>query len=241
MAATAVVTGAGSGIGAASAVALAARGARVVLVDRDETGLAATAAHLPASRALALDVTEADGPARIVREALEAFGSLDVLVHAAGIYEPLPYAETPLESLDRQWRVNARAPFALTQAALPHLRGGGRVVFVSSIAGRVGFPDSTAYCATKGAVELLTRALALELAAEGVRVNAVAPGTTRTGMTARTFAASPGLEESLAGQTPARRIADPEEIAAAVAFLASDEASYVHGATLVVDGGWTAQ
>jgi len=136
--------------------------------------------------------------------------------------------------------VNVRAPFLLTQQALPHLRPGSSVVLISSIAGHVAFPDSSAYCATKGAVELLGRALCVELSPLGIRVNVIAPGNIRTPMNER-LRALPGYEEKMGELTPAGRHGEPEEIAAAIVFVASDAASFVHGASWLVDGGWTAR
>ena len=165
---TAVVTGASSGIGAAIAEAMARAGANVLLTGRDAARLGTRADAVRgeghAAESLAVDLTAEGAPQQVVDAALEHFGSLDVVVHSAGIFEPGPFAESSLESFDRQMNLNVRAPFALTQAALPHLRGGGVVIFISSIAGHAAFPYSAAYCATKGAVELMTRALAVELA-----------------------------------------------------------------------------
>ena len=241
---TAIVTGASSGIGFATAVAMSEAGARLVLVGRDEERLGrcekAVRATGAGSRVVATDVTADDAQDRIVAAALDAFGAIDILVHSAGIFEPVPFAETTAASLDRQWRANVRAPFLLTQAALPHLGAGSAVVFVSSIAGHVGFQDSSAYCATKGATELLTKALALELSPLGIRVNVIAPGNIRTPMNAA-LRAVPGYEERMGELTPAGRHGEPEEIAAAIVFVASDAASFVHGASWLVDGGWTAR
>ena len=241
---TAIVTGASSGIGFATAVAMGEAGARLVLVGRDAERLgrcedAAREAGAEA-RILAVDLTADGAPERVVRETLDAFGAIDVLVHSAGLFEPVPFGETTAESFDRQWRVNVRAPFLLTQAALPHLRAGSSVVFISSIAGYVGFQNSVAYCATKGAIEQMTKALALELSPLGVRVNTIAPGNIKTPMNER-LRAVPGYEEKMGALTPAGRHGDPEEIAAAIVFVASDAASFVHGASWLVDGGWTAR
>jgi NAD(P)-dependent dehydrogenase (short-subunit alcohol dehydrogenase family) len=188
----------------------------------------------------ACELTDADAAPRIVGAALDGPGGIDVIVHSAGIFEPMPFAGTPLEVFDRQLHVNVRAPFELTQRALPHLGHGSVVIFVSSIAGTIGFPQSAAYCASKGAVELLTRSLACELAPD-VRLTCVAPGNTRTPMNAWQFEASADYERSLIDQTPAGKIGDVAEIVPAVIFLASSGARFVHGATLLVDGGWTAR
>ena len=135
-----VVTGASSGIGLATARALTAAGGSVLAVGRDEQRLA----DVGAGAVLALDLTADEAPARVVQAALDAYGRLDGVVHSAGVFEPMPFAEATRESLDRQWATNVRAPYLLTQAALPHLEAGASVVFVSSIAGHVGFPSSTA-------------------------------------------------------------------------------------------------
>jgi NAD(P)-dependent dehydrogenase (short-subunit alcohol dehydrogenase family) len=236
----AILTGASSGIGVAAAEGMARAGARLLLVGRDEDRLARCAERVGEHGVLAVDVTAAQAPQAIVQAALDAFDAIDVIVHSAGIFEPAPFEETTAESLDRQWLTNVRAPFLITQTALPHLRPGSSVIFISSIAGYVGFPNSVAYCATKGAVELMTRALALELSPRGIRVNTIAPGNIKTPMNER-FRAVPGYEEKMDALTPAGRHGEPEEIAAAIVFVASDEASFVHGASFLVDGGWTAR
>ena len=164
-----VVTGASSGIGAGIAETMADAGATVAVVGRDPKRLGRTAtaldAHGARRRVIAVDLTDEAAPRRIVEETVRELGSRDILVHSAGVFWPQPFAETPLESLDRQWAINVRAPFALTQAALPHLSPEGVVIFVSSIAATSGSLTRRPNCATKGAVELMTRALANELAA----------------------------------------------------------------------------
>jgi NAD(P)-dependent dehydrogenase (short-subunit alcohol dehydrogenase family) len=239
-----VVTGASSGIGRAIAIAFGEAGARVLAAGRDSERLAETEAALRATpgecRTVAVDVVDPGAADATVAAALDAFGALDVVVPAAGVFSPDPFVETDLASLDRQFAVNVRAPYALLQAAIPHLvRARGAAVLISSISGIVGSAGCTAYCATKGAVELLTKSLALEVAPDGVRVNAVAPGNVHTAMNAHLFA-DPGYERAALDATPAGRIGHVDDIAGAVLFLASSHASYVNGATLVVDGGWTA-
>ncbi len=242
---TAVVTGASSGIGRAIAEAMAEAGANLVLIGRDEERLreaiAAVKERGSEAEPVAVELTTDNAASTIVAAAMKRFGALNILVNCAGIFEPQPFETQPLESFDRQMAVNVRAPFALTQAALPHLRPDGAVVNISSIAGYAGFPLSAAYCATKGAVELMTRALATELAPQGVRVNCVAPGNIRTPMNAEQFAASPEYERSLEDKTPLGRIGETEDIAAAVVYLASPAAKFVNGASWLVDGGWAAQ
>ena len=236
----AVVTGASSGIGAAIAEALSQAGARVVLTGRDEGRLREVAERLGDHHVVAADLAADDAAGAIVAATLEAYGALNVLVHSAGIFWPRPFAEAPLSDFDEQFRVNVRAPYALTQAALPHLQPDGSVIFISSIAGRVGFPSSTAYCGTKGAVELMTKSLAMELAPIGVRVNAIAPGNIHTPMNERLFE-SEDYNRSMIERTPFGRVGVVEDIAPLAVFLASDAARYIHGESILVDGGWAAQ
>jgi NAD(P)-dependent dehydrogenase (short-subunit alcohol dehydrogenase family) len=236
----AVVTGASSGIGAGIAEALSQAGARIVLTGRDETRLRRVAGRLGEHHVVTADLTEDDAAGTIVVEAVRVFGALNVLVHSAGIFWPKPFAEAPLSDFDEQFRINVRAPYALTQAALPHLQPDGSVIFISSIAGRVGFPSSTAYCGTKGAVELMTKSLAMELAPAGVRVNAIAPGNIHTPMNARLFE-SEDYNRSMIERTPFGRVGVVEDIAPVAVFLASGAARYIHGESILVDGGWAAQ
>ena len=238
---TAIVTGASSGIGTAIAHAYAAEGANVVLVGRDADRLEACRQPCgDASLSVAVDLTAEGAGNEIVERTVERFGTVDVIVHSAGRFEPLPFADSSLESFDRQMNLNVRAPFALTQAALPHLHDGGVVIFISSIAGHAAFPNSAAYCATKGAIELMTRALAVELAPVGIRVNALAPGNIRTPMNAHLLE-SAEYEASMVERTPYGRVGVVDDIAPVAVFMASDAARYVHGASLLVDGGWAAQ
>jgi NAD(P)-dependent dehydrogenase (short-subunit alcohol dehydrogenase family) len=237
----AAVTGASSGIGRAISVAYAEAGAQVVLVGRDEARLAAAlgdALKVGDARSFRLDVTADDAPVALVEGALAAYGRLDALVHAAGVFLPQSFEGNPLPDFDRQWLVNVRAPFALTQAAIPHLKPRGVVTFISSIAGIVGFPGAVAYCATKGAVELMMKALTLEYGAEGVRFNSIAPGNIRTPLNEHLLA-DELYEETMLAATPSRRIGTVGDIVGAAVFLASDAASYMFGSSVVIDGGWT--
>jgi NAD(P)-dependent dehydrogenase (short-subunit alcohol dehydrogenase family) len=236
----AIVTGASSGMGVACAEALSEAGAKVVLVGRDRDRLASCAERCGEHRVVAIDLVDDEAPAQIVDQALDAFGAVTSLLHMAGIFWPKPFADAPLEDFDRQWNVNVRAPYALTKAALPHLGRDDSITFVSSIAGHVAFPNSAAYCATKGAIEQLTKALAVELAPAGIRVNAIAPGNIRTPMNEELLK-NPDYEQMYLDGTPYGRVGVVEDVAPLAVFLASDAARYVHGESIVVDGGWVAR
>ncbi|WP_199431451.1 SDR family NAD(P)-dependent oxidoreductase [Qaidamihabitans albus] len=239
----AVVTGASSGIGAEIARDMRRAGAQVLLVGRDEERLAASASSLAANRerveTLSVDLTDEAAPDTVVRRALDRFGRLDILVNAAGVFTPTPFLETTDQILDDQWHANVRAPFRLARAATGHLGEGSSIIFVSSICGYAGFPNSTAYCATKGAVELMVKALTAELSPRGIRVNAIAPGNVRTSINEHLLA-DPSYEKQMLAATPAGRIGEVGDIAPAVVFLASPAASYIHGSSLLIDGGWIA-
>lgn len=241
---TVVVTGASSGIGAAVARELSARGARVLLVGRDGDRLAAVQRSLPGApdrvASVTADVATQAAAPTIVDAAHDHFGGLNTIVHGAGIFEPGALEDLTLESLNRQWLTNVAGPLLLTKQALPMLRDGGRVVFFASIFGRSGYSGASAYSATKGALDSVTLALAAELAPLGVRVNAIAPGCVETGMNTG-LREDQELYDALAQGALLNRWAKPEEIAPAVAFLVSDEATFVHGTTMVVDGGWLAR
>ena len=236
----AVVTGASSGIGAACAQAMSKAGAKVVLVGRDRERLEACAEQCGEPHVVAVDLLADDAPERIVSETIERFGALTTLLHMAGVFWPRSLADAPLEDFDVQWRVNVRAPYAITKAALPHLGPDSSVIFVSSIAGHVAFPNSSGYCATKGAIEQLTKALAVELAPARIRVNAIAPGNIRTPMNEEMLR-DPAYEQMYLAGTPYGRVGVVEDIAPLAVFLASDAARYIHGESILVDGGWAAQ
>lgn len=239
----ALVTGASSGIGRGVAEAMAEAGAHVALVGRDTSRLADVKRQIVDTGGQAVtvaeDLTEPGAPDRVLGETLEALGSLEILVHSAGLFEPRPFEEIEVESLDRQWAINVRAPFLLTQAAVPHLSSGSSITFLSSIAGLIGFPGGSAYCATKGGVELLTKALGVELASRGIRVNAIAPGNIRTPMNEHLMA-DPEYMEAMLGSTPAGAVGEVDQIAALAVLLASEAGGFMFGSSVVADGGWTA-
>ena len=239
-----IVTGASSGIGEATALLLARSGARVVAVGRDPARLHSVVEQIVrdggTAHPVTADLIDADAASAVAREAAERHGRIDGIVHTAGVYEPLPFADTPLDCLDRQWAIHVRAPFVMTQTALEHLSEGASVVFISSTVARSGFGGCAAYTATKGAVESMARSLAIELA-PSVRVNVLAPGFVLTPMVTSQIDANPPLEGELVKRTPVGFVGQADDIARAIAFLCSPQSRYVSGSALVVDGGWTAQ
>ncbi|RZL88407.1 MAG: glucose 1-dehydrogenase [Variovorax sp.] len=245
----ALVTGAGSGIGAAIAQRLAQEGASVVVADSDLSAAAAVAASLEAQGqgafAIGLDVTSSEDIAGAIERVRVRHGRLDALVNNAGIHHGGSFEDTDMAQWRRLMAVNVEGTMGLSLAALPLLKAAGRptaVVNLSSISGLGGDFGQAAYATSKGAVTHLTRSMALDLAKFGIRVNAVCPGSVRTPMFDAAIAnLDPAkVEEAFARAYPMGRIAQPAEIAAAVAFLASDDASFVNGVNLPVDGGLTA-
>jgi NAD(P)-dependent dehydrogenase (short-subunit alcohol dehydrogenase family) len=241
----AFVTGATSGIGHACAIAFANAGAKVVCVGRKEDALKAVEERIRETGAETLtikaDVSSVQESERAVKEAVKVFGGIDVLVNAAGHISNGTVENTTLDAWDEMMNVNVRAVFQLMQKALPSLiERRGNIVNISSVTGLRAFPGVLAYCVSKAAVDQLTRCASLELAAKGVRVNAVNPGVVvteihkRGGMSEEAYAAF--LEHSK--QThPLGRTGRPEEIADLVLYLASDKASWITGATYSIDGG----
>jgi NAD(P)-dependent dehydrogenase (short-subunit alcohol dehydrogenase family) len=238
----ALVTGATSGIGQACAIAFAQAGAKVVCVGRKIEALKELEKNIGADvLTIEADLVESEAPARVVARALEIFGGIDILVNAAGHISNGTIENTSLEAWDDMMNVNVRAPFQLMQKALPSLiERRGNIVNVSSVTGLRAFPGVLAYCVSKAALDQLTRCASLELAAKGVRVNAVNPGVVvtqihkRGGMNDEAYAAF--LEHSKTTH-PLGRTGRPEEIADLVLFLASDKASWITGATYSIDGG----
>ncbi len=230
----ALVTGAGSGIGAAVARRLATGGAAVVLADLALAPAAALAGELGAE-AIELDV-------RDEAQVAPAMANVDVLVNVAGIGSTTTAPETTLETWEDVFAVNARGTFLCCKHAIPGMaaRGGGSIVNVASVAALVGLPRRAAYCASKGAVVSLTRALAVDHVSDGIRVNAVCPGTVDSPWVRRLVEDAGESIDELRARQPLGRLGTPEEIAAAVAYLASDEAAFVTGTALVIDGGLTA-
>ncbi len=241
----AIITGAADGIGRGAAVKLAREGADLLLVDLNQRGLGETAtmAAEVGRRVVELvaDVTDDDAPQRIVGQTVDRLGALDILVNNAGVPPQAHFLEIAPEAMDRLLAVNLRAPFLLGQAAARHWiqhKKPGRIVNISSINAETVQGNSVDYCASKGGVRMLTKAAACDLGPYGITVNAVGPGHTRTGMT-RHLIDDPDMERDWVSRTPLGRLGEPEDIANAVAFLASDEAGYITGQTIYVEGGRT--
>jgi NAD(P)-dependent dehydrogenase (short-subunit alcohol dehydrogenase family) len=237
----AIVSGAGSGMGRAVAIELARRGHRLVLVDLSAPGLDETQSSL--ADPAVLEVADVSDRARVfegVAAAEERFGRLDALVNAAGILIREGAIEHSLENWRRTLGVNLDGPFWFSQAfARAQLKAGrgGAILNIASIEAPRPQPNHIAYSASKGALEMLTKAMALDLAPHGVRVNAVGPGVIETAINA-SLRADPVRSDRLRAQIPLGRVGAPQEVANVIAFLLSDEASYITGEMVLVDGGW---
>jgi NAD(P)-dependent dehydrogenase (short-subunit alcohol dehydrogenase family) len=238
----AIVTGGGSGIGKGIAVAFAREGAKVAIAGRDPGKLDRTAKEIGAAclpqRA---DVSKADEIRKLVEAALARFGGIHILVNNAGILLPGTAESHTEEEWDQIFDINVRGLWMLSRAVLPHMRaaGVGSIVNVASVLSLVAARNRVAYSASKGAVLALTRAMALDHAPEKIRVNCICPGIVETEMVAR-FSLDEAARKQRVAMHPTGRFGQPEDIAEAAVFLASDESSWITGTALPVDGGYTA-
>lgn len=246
----ALVTGGSSGIGATVAEALGARGASVAVIASSNPSKAAPVVDAITkaggkARAYAVDVRDAAAVTQLFETVTADFGGLDILVNAAGVFEPSPVGETARDSLDKMIDINIKGSWNCLQAATPHLkaRGRGKVLNFASVAGTIGVKGFAVYCASKAAIVMMTRVAGADLAPHGINVNAIAPGNTETPMN-EGMRKAPEMAEVLEGMkrmTPSGvTFSKPEEIAAAALYLLSDAARPVFGATLVVDEGISA-
>ena len=244
-----LVTGAGSGIGAAIAETFARAGARVFVTDLDERGASATAGRIAEAggraEPLALDVRDEAACRDVAARVGESAGRLDVLVNNAGVGHVGTVLQTDGADLDRLYAVNVRGVFNVTKAFLPGMlaRKAGVIINMASIGGLVGIRDRIAYCVTKSAVVGLTKSMALDHALDGIRVNCICPGRVETPFVTARLREYPDPERAFREMSASQaigRMGRPEEIAAAALYLASDEAAFVTGCALAIDGGWSA-
>jgi NAD(P)-dependent dehydrogenase (short-subunit alcohol dehydrogenase family) len=231
-----LVTGASKGLGRAICRALADEGAHIVGVARPSADLDATAHELgPGFEAWGMDVTGDD-----ILHAIDRARPFDLLVNNAGSNEPQPFVEVSDAALDRLLLLNVRAPFRIARAVARKMATGSAIIHMTSQMGHVGSPRRTVYCMTKHAIEGLSKAMAVELAPSGIRVNCIAPTFVKTPMTEKMFA-DPEFAEFVDRMIPMRQLATAAQVAAAVVYLASPAAAMITGHSLVIDGGWTAQ
>lgn len=243
---TVIITGAASGMGAATAREFSAAQAEVLIIDRNQELANAVAAEISAPPPLIGDVGDPDFCAQATVRALEQWGRVDILVNCAGIIIRANAPGTSVEDWQRIMRTNVDGVFFMSRAVIDPMKiqGKGAIINFGSIWGSVGAAGVTAYCASKGAVHQITRAMALDHVKDGIRINAVCPGEVNTPMLAseRPHPPSPEELDKMARETiPMERLADPVEIARVVKFLASDAASYMTGSMVTIDAGYTAR
>lgn len=239
----AIVTGAGSGFGQATAELFAREGAAVVAVDINVQAADAVAGAITDAGgqaiAIAADVADPQAVKGFIDRAVAEFGQLDILFNNAGIFIPGTVEETSIEDWDRVSDVNLKSVFLGMKYAMPHLKKSkGNIISTASAGGIIGFPDAVSYGATKGGVVSLTRAAAVDYAKDDIRVNCICPGTGETGMT-RGLLEDSTIKDAFLAPIPLHRLGQPEDVAKAALFLASDLSGYISGHALPVDGGWT--
>jgi NAD(P)-dependent dehydrogenase (short-subunit alcohol dehydrogenase family) len=240
----AVVTGAGAGNGKAIAFGFAKEGAKIAVLDIDEKAGRETAKEINGMGRDAIfllgDVSDSKDVSKAVQATMDRFGRIDILVNNAGILSRVHFLELTEEEWDRVLRVNLRGTFVCSQKVANEMKKegkGGVIINISSISGEVARPNTAAYVASKGAVKMLTKAMAVDLAQHKIRVNAIAPGYVRTAMTEKIFQDQAYLNKLL-DRIPLGYIASPEDLVGPAVFLASEESRYITGTILFVDGGW---
>jgi NAD(P)-dependent dehydrogenase (short-subunit alcohol dehydrogenase family) len=237
----AIITGSSSGIGRATALAFVREGGKVVITSRNKRSCEQVAKEVENAGGECIvwagDISNEKDVSQLVKATLKAFGKIDILVNNAGIFWMKPIEKMSLDDWEQMIHTNLRGAFLLCKYAVPHLKSGAAIVNVASVLGTVGAPTATAYCASKGGLIMFTKALALELAPRNIRVNAVNPGPIETPMTAGLSKAD---RKEFTDFVPLGRFGQPGEVANAILFLASGEASYVNGSCVFVDGGGTA-
>lgn len=246
----AVITGAGSGIGQAMALQFAREGARIFAADINGAAVEATAAHVVAeggqAQSMAVDVTQPEQVQAMIERAREVYGRIDILCNNAGIGSTTDVVEADPDEWDRVMTVNVKSVFLGCKYVIPHMiaQGGGVIVNTASVAGMVGIVKRASYSASKGAVIALTRQVAMDFIDMGIRVNCLCPGTVDSPWVGRLLqeAGDPvAARAALVARQPMGRLGTPEEVAAAALYLASDDAAFITGTGLVIDGGLTAR
>jgi Dehydrogenases with different specificities (related to short-chain alcohol dehydrogenases) len=246
----AVITGAGSGIGRAMALLFSREGAKIVAADVNAAAAAETAELVRAqggqAASTAVDVTNPEQVQAMLKVALDQFGKLDILCNNAGIGSTTTVVDCEPDEWDRVMTVNAKGVFLGCKYAVPIMieQGGGCIINTASVAGMIGIPERAVYCASKGAVIALTKQVAVEYVEKGIRCNCVCPGTVDSPWVGRLLQGTADPEKArsaLEARQPMGRLGKPEEVAAAALYLASDDAAFVTGSALVLDGGWTAR
>lgn len=240
----AIITGAGSGIGQSIALVFVKEGAKVVVADWSEEGGKATVEQIRKVNGEAVfvktDVSKTADIDKMTKTCLDKFGRIDILINNAGIIKFGALHETTEEDWDAVLNINLKSVFLGSKRVIPEMlkQGQGKIINITSIAGLIGFENIGPYCASKGGIIALTREMALEYAKHKINVNCIAPGVIKTAMT-KDMIANPTQKKFFEESTPYPRLGEPEDIAFAAVYLASDESNFVNGHVLVVDGGWT--
>jgi NAD(P)-dependent dehydrogenase (short-subunit alcohol dehydrogenase family) len=241
-----IVTGSGSGIGRSIALKFASAGAKVVVSDINEDGGTETLDKIIKSGGQASffksDISKADQVENLVKATVDEYGGVDILVNNAGIVDETPTLEVSEEIFEKVINVNLKGSFLTAKKVLPHMlkKGKGKIVNIASIAGLVGFEGLAPYCASKGGIIAMSKALASEYASKGININIIAPGIIKTDMT-KEMLNNEEVKKGMEASTPYIRLGEPEDIANGALYLASDQSDFVNGEVLAIDGGWTSK